>query len=198
MEKIGEGWQYAVYDMRNGRVLKKFHSLPMAYWVIGKDVFASSDHQLASVPSFVRSMKEKARESFAALKRCSVPDELIGNPHFLNGLDYEQDKVTPLGGLLSSASIRDQKGQIDRFIDFCKVLYGYGLIDKSFNITKNFGVMGQAVILTDIGELFDDKEIIERQIIKRAWTKAYVTDGISDAEVRAYFIAQMDKTFLSK
>ena len=133
MEKIGDGWQYAVYDIGNGKVLKKFHSLPMAYWIIGKDVFASSEHRLASVPGFVRSMKEKARESFAVLKRCSVPDELIGNPHFLNAFDYEQDKVTPLGEVLASTSIRDQKEQIDHFVDLCRTLLGCGLIDKSFN-----------------------------------------------------------------
>ena len=75
MRKIGEGWQYSVYDLENGRVLKKFHSFIQSYWVILKTIFPSKDDPLMMVPDFSRSMKKKALASFAILKRimCQKP-----------------------------------------------------------------------------------------------------------------------------
>ena len=198
MKKIGVGWQYTTYDLKNGRVLKKFHSLPRAYWVITKDVLTSKWHRLSAVPGFVMNMKLKALESFRALKKCNVPIELIGHPRFINSLDYEQDKATVLGEIFGSVSIRGQKKLVDDFVEFNLHLLGYGVIDKSFNITKNFGRNDNQIILIDIGELPDDTEIIARQIQNRPWTKEYVTSGLKESEVREYFIAEMDKAFLSK
>ena len=61
----------------------------------------------------------------------------------------------------------------------------------------NGTILLNQIILIDIGELPDDTEIIARQIQDRPWTKEYVTSGLKESEVREYFIAEMDKAFLS-
>ena len=96
MKKIGEGWQYGVYDLENGRVLKKFHSFIKSYWVVLKTIFPFRDDPMMMIPDFSRSMKRKALVSFEILKRRQIPPAWIGNPKFLNELDFEQDKVRPL------------------------------------------------------------------------------------------------------
>lgn len=47
MKKIGAGWQYDVYDLGNGRVLKKFHLPIKSYWVILKAIFPFKEDSLS-------------------------------------------------------------------------------------------------------------------------------------------------------
>ena len=196
MKKVGEGWQYSVYDLENDRVFKKFHSTVKLYWVILKDVFPFKDDSLLKVPSFAKSSKTKALASFKIIKQNKIPASWIGNPKFLNDLDYEQDKAKPLHEVFGNYSTEEIKKIIDKFIIFNKKLLELGVIDKSFNITKNFGLNKSGeIILIDIGELFDNPERIKKQILDRAWDKPYVAGCIADLSAREYFIAQMDQNF---
>jgi hypothetical protein len=196
MKKIGEGWQYKAYDIGNGRVFKKFHSVFVRYWVILKDVFPFKYDSIWQVPSFVRSSKKKARHSFDIIKAKKVPLAWLGNPKLLSGLNYEQDKAQPLHDVFEKAGAERLKAVIDAFIVFNKQLLQNGVIDKSFNITKNFGLNGKGeIILIDIGELFDDPQKIKKQLQDRAWDVSYVSGRIKDMEAREYFVAQMDKHF---
>jgi hypothetical protein len=196
MKKLGEGWQYGIYDLGNGRVFKKFHSLPKSYWVILKNTFPFQNDPIGKVPSYSRSVKRKAIESFNVLKRHDIPRTWIGNPKFLTGLDFEQDKCEPLHEAFEKSDTAGIKKLIDRFIDFNKDLFKRGVIDKGFNITKNYGLSKDgAMILTDIGELFDDPQRIRQQLKDRAWDKPYVAGCIKNKEAREYFIARMDEEF---
>ncbi len=118
MKKIGEGWQYSVYDLGNSRVRKKFHSLLRSYWIILKTTFPFRDDPLMAIPDFSRSMKRKALTSYEALKRRNVPPEWLGNPKFLNELDFEQDKVEPLHEVFARSDIPTVKRIIDEFVEF--------------------------------------------------------------------------------
>jgi len=112
----------------------------------------------------------------------------FGKPRFINKLDYEQDKVQPLNN--------PNKPLIDKFIIFNKKLLEAGIIDKSFNITKNYGINDSGeIILIDIGELFDDPIRVKKQLLDRVWDKNCVAGCIKDKEVREYFIKEMDKNF---
>jgi hypothetical protein len=196
MKKIGNGWQYDVYDLGNGRVLKKFHSPIKSYWVILKAIFPFKEDSLLKVPSFSRGMKRTALRSFEVLKRNNVSNDWIGHPKFLNAPDFEQDKVIPIHDVFLTADTLSIKNIIDKFIDFNKQLLKSGIIDKSFNITKNYGLNARGeIILIDIGELFDDSERINKQRKERAWSKNYVAGCIKDEEARTYFITEMDKNF---
>ena len=196
MKKIGEGWQYSVYDIGNGRVLKKFHSWPKAYWVILKTIFPFGDDSLWKIPGFIEGAKRMANTSFEILRRKHVPKEWIGNPKFVSQYDFEQDKVQPLHDVFEKADSSKARETIDKFVEFNKRLLAIGVIDKSFNITKNYGLNEEGeIVLIDIGEIFDDQIKIERQRRNRAWEKYYVARCIKGAEERDYFIKEMDKNF---
>lgn len=88
------------------------------------------------------------------------------------------------------------KAIIDQFIILNKQLLGLGIIDKSFNITKNYGLNEKGdIILIDIGELFDNPERVKKQLIDRAWDRNYVSGCIKDKEAQEYFIKKMDENF---
>ncbi len=196
MKKLGEGWQYTAYDLGNGRVLKEFHSLPKTYWVILKDILYFRADSLAKLPSYARNSKIKATASLRILQENRIPANWIGNPKFVGGLDYEQDKAQPLHDVFEDADTASSKSVIDKFIIFNKQLLELGIIDKSFNITKNYGLDGgREIIMIDIGELFDDPVRIKKQITDRAWDRNYVSGCIKDKEAREYFIKEMDKNF---
>jgi len=199
MEKIGEGWQYRVYDLENGRVFKKFHSIIGLYWIILKETYPFKGDSIWEVPSFAKSSIKKARHSFEILKKGTLPLEWLGNPRFLDKLDYEQDKAQPLHKVFEKSSTAELKMLIDKFIIFNKKLLEKGVIDKSFNITKNFGLNKKSeIILIDIGELFDDPQRIKQQFKDRAWDRNYVSGRIKNIEAQKYFIEQMDKNFRLK
>jgi hypothetical protein len=121
---------------------------------------------------------------------------MMGNPRVLNELDYEQDKMIPLHEQLDKVSAAEAKILIDHFIAFNALLVERSLVDKSFNITKNFGLdRGGRVVLMDLGELYSSKAAIDEQRRKRMWASKYVTRAIPDKEIRGYYIEQMDKHF---
>lgn len=196
MKKIGQGWQYAVYDLENGKVLKKFHSWTRAYFVIFRQIFPFNKDSFFEIPSFVKDLKRKADVSFKILKKINIPPEWMGNPRFINKYDFEQDKVVPLHDAFEDLDTNGIKKIIDQFIEFNLKLLKLGVIDKSFNITKNYGINNEGeIVLIDIGELFDDKELISKQLKDRGWTHSYVGGCIKDKEAQEYFISEMDKNF---
>jgi len=196
MKKIGEGWQYSTYDLGNGRVLKKFHSLLRIYWVMLKDIFPFQEDSLFEIPGFARASKRKALASFEILKKNNIPPAWIGNPKLFDNLNYEQDKVRPLHEVFAESDTATIKSIIDQFVIFNKELLAKGAIDKSFNITKNYGINERGeLILIDIGELFGGLESIKNQLMRRAWDKHYVSGCIKDKEAQEYFIKKMDENF---
>ena len=120
----------------------------------------------------------------------------MGNPKIINALDYEQDRVQPLHDVLAGADLERGRQIIDDFVNLNKVLVEKRLIDKSFNIAKNFGLDAQGrVILMDLGELYSSQTAIERQIKDRAWAAHYVVKSIPE-KLREYFVKKMDEGFV--
>jgi hypothetical protein len=196
MKKIGEGWQYSVYDLNNGRVLKKFHGPIRSNWVILKTIFPFRHDRLMLIPDFSRSMKKKALVSFEIIRKRNISAEWIGNPKFLNPLDFEQDKARPLHEVFANSDTETIKAYVDQFIVFNKKLLEAGIIDKSFNITKNFGLNARnEIILIDIGELLEDPEKIKAHKQARVWNKDYVAGCIKNEVARDYFVQRMDENF---
>lgn len=198
MKKIGEGWQYSVYDMDNGRVLKKFHAPVKIHWVIFKSLCYSRIHHVYKVFKYSNRMKKQARESLLFIFKKDINLNFFGNPKQIKGIDYEQDKVVPLSKHIQKLDIEDQKKLIDEFVSFNKKLIKNGFVDKNFNFGKNFGIdaMGK-IVLIDLGEIIIGRDKIKKQIEKRTWSHKYVMETIPK-QVADYFIQKMDDSlFLS-
>ena len=196
MKKIGQGWQYTVYDLENGKVLKKFHPKVKAYFIILKEIFPFKNDSFFKISSFVKSMRRKAAASFEILKKYDIPSELLANPILKDNYNYEQDKVLALHEAFVHLNTNEIKKIIDQFVKLNKKLMNLGFIDKSFNFTKNYGLNARGeIVLIDIGELIDNEELINKQIKNRVWTKSYISGRIKNKEARGYFINEMDKNF---
>ena len=198
MKVLGRGWQYTVYDLGNGRVLKKYNSLLTAYMIMLRDCFPYVRDPIWKLPSYYCGCRETALSSIKKISDNSLEVWMLANPKVLNDFDYEQDRVIPIHDYFQQASSEDGEKIIDSFVDFNKLLVANLLIDKSFNITKNFGIdkLGR-VVLIDLGELYSSKAGIEQQIKKRIWHSLYVIKPIP-TKLRPYFLAKMDDALLTQ
>ncbi len=111
-------------------------------------------------------------------------------------LDYEQDKLIPLHVYFKKLTVDEGRKTIDKFVDLNKILVVNRLIDKSFNIAKNFAIDSHGnIVLIDIGELYSSDEGIRKQIEGKAWQAKYVTSALPSL-FREYFVQEMDKNFI--
>ena len=196
MKILGRGWQYTTYDLRNGRVLKKYNSLVVAYIVMFFAYLNSDRLSFFKLPEYYKGCKETARDSMKKVKSGVLESWMMGNPKVLNELDYEQDVLIPLHDCINNVTLEEAKKWVDKFVSFNKLLVERSLIDKSFNITKNFAIdSSERVVLMDLGELYSSKAAIDEQRRKRMWAYPYVVDCILQEEMRIYYLKQMDENF---
>ncbi len=196
MKFIGRGWQYTVYDIGNGRVLKKYNTRLQAYLIMFRQNFPYISYPIWKFADYHKGCRKTALGSIKKIKETKLNPALFGNPKILNELDYEQDKVTPLHVYFKELSLEEGKGVIDKFITFNLFLLQNRLIDKSFLIGKNYGIDSRGeIILIDIGELYSADESIKRQIGLKPWDHEYVTSSIPN-RFRQYFVSEMNKHFI--
>ena len=196
MKVLGRGWQYTTYDLGNGRVLKKYNSALVGYVVQFLSFLRWGSPLPWKIPAYHRNCKNTARDSMEKVAHSPLEPWMMGNPHLLNELDYEQDTMVSLLEKLLNLPVEEGKKLIDAFVAFNKILFERSFIDKSFNITKNFGLDTHGrVVLMDLGELYSSQEAIQKQLAKRMWASRYVVREIKNKELRDYYIDQMDAHF---
>ena len=163
-----------------------------------RDCFPYIRDPIWKLPSYYRGCRETALSSVKKISDNSLPVWMLANPKVLNDLDYEQDQGIAIRDYFQKVSFEDGKKIINSFVDFNKLLVANLLIDKSFNITKNFGIdkLGR-VVLIDLGELYSSKAGIEQQIKKRIWHSPYVIKPIP-TKLRPYFLEKMDDALLTQ
>ncbi len=197
MKKIGQGWQYTVWDIGENRVRKTFNTKYQAYSIFLRECFPYIHYPIWKFPKFHKDLRKKAVESISWVRQTNLELSLFANPKILNDCDYEQDRIVTLGEHLKHASQKDGEDTINAFVSLNKFLLQNSVIDKSFLIGKNYGLDAHGkVILIDIGELFFDKDKIERQIKLQPWDHTYVTSTIPK-KFRNYFVSEMNKHFIS-
>lgn len=192
MKKIGGGWQYVVYDMGNDKVYKKYRNKFSRFLFI----LFHSKTSIFKMWQEVKRMDIEVQNSFRIIQKGKIPLDLLANPVLLGGYDYTQDFCIPLYVVFQNISTEKGKDIIDRFIAFSLKLLDLGVIDLSFRMPTNFGLTKDGdVVLLDIGEIQDDREIIIQQRKARYWQLPYIDASIKDKEVCAYYRKQMDTFF---
>ena len=195
MRFIGRGWQYTVYSIGNGKVLKKYNTRLQAYTIMLRQNFPYISYPIWKFPKYHSTCKANALNSIGKIKETKLDLALFGNPKIINELDYEQDEVVPLHVYFKGLSLEAGKSVIDKFVRFNLFLSQNRLIDKSFLIGKNYAINTKGeVILIDIGELYSTDESIAKQIALKPWDHEYVTSTIP-AKFREYFVRQMNTHF---
>jgi hypothetical protein len=199
MKLLGRGWQYSVYDLGNGRVIKKHNSRLTAYLVMLKACFPYIKHPIWKFSEYYQSIYNNAVDSMRKIQATHLNMKLFGNPKILeNGYEYEQDISRSIDLYVANINLEEGKKIIDKFIQLNHLLVENNLIDKSFNMGRNFGVnQNGEVILIDLGELYSNPDNIKKQISKKMWRESYVLNAVPK-KLQAYFLEQMDKNFYEK
>lgn len=195
MKKIGEGYFYNVYDRGDGRVVKHIKSKWDRFFTISKlcllmptiiyDEFSRSERDRATFEDVYKILKTN-------LKDWSV----LGNPLFLDGVNYEQDLVIPIARAFKSATIERQKEIIDSFIECISMCWRQGFSEHVFNFTINNGVDKNGnVVLLDFNEISFDKEDALLRIQNKRWLRAasYKRWAFSK-ELCAYYEKRMEES----
>lgn len=194
MKPIACGWQYIVYDIGNGRIRKVKHQKWTQYFYIFTQLvfqkFWNPVTLLKYIKSEVRRVNNAEKYSNEYIKKLLhvIPNELLGNPIFINDSDYEQDKVIILEELLNSKSIKET---LNKYINLIHILWGYGLSENVFRFSANNGMNKDGdVVQTDFGEITHDKNIVILDIKEKRWTRyaKYL-----NREIKEYYLKRMDE-----
>jgi hypothetical protein len=198
MEAFGQGWQYTVFDLGNGRVLKQRNSNSTLLRVLLRECFSFPfiHNPFWLLPRQYRDARKNALASIPKITENTLEPWMLGNPVVHPDGSYEQDKVVTMRELLRIASPAEGEQLIDQFVAFNKTLVERHLIDRYFDIGPNFGrdVHGR-IVLIDLGELYSDPAAIKKQIDERVWHESI---GKIPEHFRSYFVEAMDAAFASK
>jgi hypothetical protein len=194
MKKLGNGLQYVAYDAGRGRVFKRTTTkkekiAKLKSWdfktpsAIAKKLKGLKEHEKFSINT-VRKL----------LKNQSLPAELIGNPKFLRGFNYTQDKVTPIGEYFKTHNLRQNKKVLKDYILLEHTLWQYGISDDARKLTLNNGVDKDGnVILMDFGECTFQKRRVATDIKNNNWLSKYSLRGLVDQRLREFMILLVAK-----
>lgn len=177
----GRGYIYDVFDMGDGRVLKKEKPKWKQYWL-----HLQHNHS----PAHVEKNNALSRHLTSVLPNLAV----LGHPTWLSKRSYTQDKVVILEDYFKSHSFEENKRVIDALIQSIFETWSLGFGDLIFNVTHNNGLRADgSVILLDFNEVSVHKEDILARIAMRRWVKAHsYTRVLPDGELKVYYAAAMD------
>jgi hypothetical protein len=193
MNKIGQGYYYNVYDLGNGRVLKKRTDhrtrLKKLFAWYGKTPLAKMRIFLA----YPRDLWDARRELKRSVKTSTLDPEIFGNPVFKKRFEYEQDKTVLLGEYFENHTLAENKVRFNEYPHLLHILWTCGLSDTVFNFTKNNGVSARThkLIFVDFNEFEKSKEKVAGCIKNHKWqTQASLRD-MPESELKDYILSKM-------
>src|SRR3989344_930943 len=68
--------------------------------------------------------------------------------------------------LMLNNKLTGAKKIVDKVIDFILLLWTYGLHERTFKFYTEMGLLKNRIVLVDIGELTDKKEVVREQLLK--------------------------------
>lgn len=195
MKLLGRGWQYSTYDIGNHRVLKKFNSRLVSYYMMLHDSFPYVVNPPWKYPKFYNRALRESINSRKIVEESTIPKWMLGNPVYRNDLDYEQDIAQPVYEALIEMGEQKREEAIDDFIALNIILLNEQIVDRGFVITTNFSINKDGkIILTDLGELYHHRDMIAKLLTMRPWAEDHVLYRLPQS-LRKYFIESMDATF---
>jgi hypothetical protein len=177
VRELGRGWEYRVYEQRDGRALKiprgpmdrACRVLSTAY----HDGKIPAAHELAAqvlkAPGTISNL-EFLMDRLARVPRRFIA--LLGNPVALGRGRYTQDLVTPLGIYLKEHAPRDNRLVVLEYAALVRQLWEIGLADSGCGFPWNCGVDSQgSVIQMDVTELTWNEQAVRDSVYRRTWLR---------------------------
>ena len=155
--KIASGYFYDVYDMGDGRILKK----KRPFYKIARSLQGKSKLDFLSliVKTFRYIQDAKRNTKIVREKTASIPQELLGNPKFLNAVDYTQDKVVLLMDYFDTNTLEENKVVVGKYVALIKELFEFGIHDYVYKFKNSYGVNSRGgIVFIDFNEVTFSKE----------------------------------------
>lgn len=182
MRKIGQGWQFNVYDA-GAEVIKVRTSPAQVLFKLIRAYPGLSVRPRALRDKLrrVHATREEAVRSVVAMPPAWA---LMANLKITED-GIRQDKVTPLAEVLAAAPCG--RRWIDAYIAFEQRCWALGFGDTSFNFTVNHGVDRSGhMVLMDFGEITVSRTELEGYVASRFWEKAWSFRNDLSPDLRAY------------
>jgi hypothetical protein len=189
LPRLGSGWQYNVYDVGDGRVLKvpisREGRVQLALAIHRNDPTFSPERAAA----WAEAVDGVTRRSYRLLEE-SLPHldgRLLGNPTLLGHAIYEQDKLRTIIDYLRHHPFAEGAAIIDRYVETTLALWQWGISDVVFNFAINSGIDRDGnVALCDLGELTASQGWVRRMVADQAWLRRWSYQALPSDELRAY------------
>ncbi|HEY0908237.1 MAG TPA: hypothetical protein VGE35_02720 [Candidatus Paceibacterota bacterium] len=195
MKLLSSGYQYDVYDLGNGLVLKQtvsfFFRLKKMFLVFRADGFGV----IESLVKAIRSNKASV-ETTRRIGAMLTPElgALLANPRFKDRMSYEQDKITMVEDYIPAHAIDENKSMIDSYIKLRLELWRHGIHDYVFKFKGNHGVDAQGrVVLVDFNELYFTMEEALQSIQGKKWLSLPQYRKWEEGELKSYYTKAMEE-----
>ena len=141
--------------------------------------------------------------SMKIIKKSGLPLKYLAYLEFLENGAFKQKKVATLGTLWKEYSkkgkIKEAKKLIDKFIKFTLKLWEYGIHEKPFKPTGNFGVLGKDIVMIDFLELTSNKAKVQKKLrLKKDKFKRLFPEDRYDIRIKEYMVEQANKYLTKK
>lgn len=107
--------------------------------------------------------------------------DLLGEPVFLDGIDYVQNKLLMFGDAINSASVDEKYQLIEKYIDCIIRSWQNGFADSVFNFTINNGIdSNNFCIILDFNEVTFEKKDVYEHINNKKWLESWSFTELDD------------------
>lgn len=187
MKKIGEGLQYTVYDLGNGRTFKKPTNVLQRCCRVLAWRFPFLETPIWTIPRDILRVRADARRSLGGLRPLLPFISLeLGSPTINDDFSYEQDRAVVVTDYFRTHSLASNKRVIDEYVALLFRFWEHGFTERAFKILMNFGVTADdRLILLDLGELYFEKETARQRIRACPWEGALILDAVLNEYYRA-------------
>lgn len=187
-EKIGEGLQYNVFDLGDGKVRK----VPKSREEMMDHCFKGGDSQEKAEESTSKAL-ERREKAVEKLKNECIDSSIFGSPEFKENGEVVQDKVKPVDQVFENASLEQKKQIIDKYVELLRKLWEQGMGDTIYNFTVNTGLTDQGdLIMLDFGEIVFSKQRVKKEVKGQKWLDKWsYSQDLEDERVKEYFKERM-------
>ena len=193
MRKIGEGYYYHVYDLGNGRVMKKQTShitRVKKLFVWHAKTWFDKVRIILEYPFLIW---QEYRSPILSQKISALDPELFGNPLFVDKSEYEQDKALVLADYFTIHTLAENQVRFDEYCRLLHKLWRCSVSDAVYNFTINTGISlcTNQLICIDFNEFTRSKEKVKEYIHNEKWRTQPSLRDMPAGELKSYILSKM-------
>ncbi len=187
--KIGEGWDYVVFQSysKKSKVIKILRPTWKHIW--SRKMMPWRISEILRIP-----MQKRMLETAEKLKGLiSLNGEFFANPRFI-GTSYTQDKLVTLREYIKHCSTIETKIILKKYLEFQNKCWSMGVADLTFKFSGYGVTSDNEIVLLDLSRLTFDSGEIEELVRNKKWLRILDTKLLQRPS-REYFEEISNKSF---